>query len=230
MWHGAFPWVYSHDESSWWYLKAGTDGKFYAWKYADKQWYSFDEASKAWVPVNGETEADKWAKWEANPEPYGGLEVLAKIRQAKESNSTSLDLLGDDLNKKIIDLSPLAGLTKLEGLYLDSNRITDISPLSRLTKLTSLWLDGNQITDVPSLAGLTDLKQLDLSYNKISDVSPLAGLTNLEYLNLYNNEITDVSSLNGLTNLKELLLHNNQISDDQKAMLKKALPNCDISF
>ena len=25
MWHGAFPWVYSHDESSWWYMKAGTD-------------------------------------------------------------------------------------------------------------------------------------------------------------------------------------------------------------
>ena len=25
MWHGEFPWVYSHDESSWWYMKAGTD-------------------------------------------------------------------------------------------------------------------------------------------------------------------------------------------------------------
>jgi hypothetical protein len=27
MWHGAFPWVYSHAESSWWYMKAGADGK-----------------------------------------------------------------------------------------------------------------------------------------------------------------------------------------------------------
>ena len=25
MWHGAVPWVYSHDESSWWYMKAGSD-------------------------------------------------------------------------------------------------------------------------------------------------------------------------------------------------------------
>jgi formylglycine-generating enzyme len=49
MWHGAFPWVYSHAESSWWYMKAGTDGKFLAWKQGDEKWYSFDEASKAWV-------------------------------------------------------------------------------------------------------------------------------------------------------------------------------------
>ena len=27
---------------------------------------------------------DKWAEWEANPEPYGGLEVLAKIKEAKK--------------------------------------------------------------------------------------------------------------------------------------------------
>ena len=24
-------------------MKAGTDGKFYAWKHGDKKWYSFDE-------------------------------------------------------------------------------------------------------------------------------------------------------------------------------------------
>ena len=53
MWHGAFPWVYSHAESSWWYMKAGTDGKFYAWKQGDGEWYFFDEASKQWVPLNG---------------------------------------------------------------------------------------------------------------------------------------------------------------------------------
>lgn len=45
-WHGAFPWVYSHDESFWWYMKAGTDGKFYAWKQGDEKWYSFDEAAR----------------------------------------------------------------------------------------------------------------------------------------------------------------------------------------
>jgi sulfatase modifying factor 1 len=52
MWHGAFPWVYSHAESSWWYMKAGTDGKFLAWKQGDQKWYSFDEVGKAWVVVS----------------------------------------------------------------------------------------------------------------------------------------------------------------------------------
>ena len=85
-----------------------------------------------------EAVVEQWAEWEANPEPYGGLETLAKIRKAKESGTTRLDLSG--------------------------NQITDVTPLAELTKLE--WL----------------------------------------------------------------LLFNNQIPDDQKEMLKKALPNCDISF
>jgi formylglycine-generating enzyme len=60
MWHGAFPWVYSHAENSWWYMKAGTDGKFLAWKQGDEKWYSFDEVSKAWIVLPGqESEENK---------------------------------------------------------------------------------------------------------------------------------------------------------------------------
>jgi sulfatase modifying factor 1 len=54
MWHGAFPWVYSYAENSWWYMKAGTDGKFRAWKQSDKKWYSFDEASQTWIVISGQ--------------------------------------------------------------------------------------------------------------------------------------------------------------------------------
>ncbi|MDA1047857.1 MAG: SUMF1/EgtB/PvdO family nonheme iron enzyme [Verrucomicrobia bacterium] len=54
MWHGAFPWVYSYAENSWWYMKAGTDGKFRAWKQGDKKWYSFDEASQSWIVISGQ--------------------------------------------------------------------------------------------------------------------------------------------------------------------------------
>ena len=54
MWHGAFPWVYSYAENSWWYMKAGTDGKFRAWKQGDKKWYSFDEASQTWIVISGQ--------------------------------------------------------------------------------------------------------------------------------------------------------------------------------
>ena len=51
-------------------------------------------------------------------------------------------------------------------------------------------------------------KRLDLSDNQITDLSPLKGLTKLYFLSLYDNEI----------------------SEEQEAMIKKALPNCEIEF
>jgi internalin A len=38
---------------------------------------------------------------------------------------------------------PLAGLTKLEGLYLGGNQITDLTPLMGLQELKGLHLSDN---------------------------------------------------------------------------------------
>ena len=59
MWHGAFPWVYSHGENAWWYMKAGPNSNFLAWKQSDKQWYTFDESSQSWVLVSGQSSEGK---------------------------------------------------------------------------------------------------------------------------------------------------------------------------
>ena len=118
-----------------------------------------EEAQKKAVVV------DKWAEWEATPTPYGGAEVLAKIKEAKESGATMLSLLNMTRSQnEIYDISPLAGLTNLESLWFDKSEITDLSPLKGLTKLEGMRLSGHQIPE------------------------------------------------------------------DQKAMLKKALPNCEIHF
>ena len=129
-------------------------------------------------------------------------------------------------------MSPLAGLTALERLYLGYNAITDVSlagltalteldlagnvisnvSLTGLTALTELDLAGNMILDV-SLTGLTALTELDLAGNAVVDVSPLAGLTALTTLHLSGNEISDVSALAGLTSLSHLDLLGNTISD-----------------
>ena len=61
MWHGAFPWVYSHGENAWWYMKAGPNSNFLAWKQSDKQWYTFDEPSQSWVLVSGQSSEGKKA-------------------------------------------------------------------------------------------------------------------------------------------------------------------------
>ncbi len=113
----------------------------------------------------------------------------------------------------ITDLSPLAGLTNLKGLYLNINEITDVSPLARLTNLEKLYISNSPITDVSPLAGLTNLTELGLHSNEITDVSPLAGLTNLKELRLNNNKIKDISPLAKLTNLRVLYLSYNQITD-----------------
>ena len=106
-----------------------------------------DEAKKKAV-------VDKWAEWEANPKPFGGLKTLAKIKKAKESGATTLDLYKNQF-----------GLTKLERLDLSGNEITDVSPLKGLTKLEYRRLDNNKIGDVKPLARLKDLWKLRINDN-----------------------------------------------------------------
>ena len=72
--------------------------------------------------------------------------------------------------------------------------------------------------------------KLDLFRNEISDITPLEGLTNLIVLSLNNNKISDVTPLTELTSLMLLGLDENPIPTDQKAMLRKALPECEIIF
>ncbi len=156
----------------------------------------------------------------------GGQDTLAKIRKAKDDGETKLYLYGNQIR----DLTPLADLTQLTLLSLYGNEITDLTPLAGLTNLTELQLYENQIKNLTSLAELKNLEKLFLSKNKIIDVSPLAGLTKLEELNLGKNQIVAVTPLAGLTNLTELSLEGNITTDIQKAVLRKALPNCKISF
>ena len=55
-------------------------------------------------------------------------------------------------------------------------------------------------------------------------------MTGLKYLNLVGNQITEARPLAKLTNLRDLWLVGNEIADGQQAMLKTALPRCEIKF
>ena len=129
----------------------------------------------------------------------------------------------------ITDLTPLAGLTKLEKLSLPQNQITDLTPLAGMTELKTLYLVQNQITDLTPLAGLTKLEMLYLHTNPITDLTPLAGLTKLEGLGLQWNQVTDLTPLAGLTGLKRLFLRNNlKLTKAEIDKHQKALPKCSI--
>ena len=96
----------------------------------------------------------------------------------------------------VSDISALGNMKDLERLLLAStNRLNDLSPLANCTKLLTVDMPGNAITDISVLAGLTELQEVLLNDNYISDVTPLAGLTNLTMLLLSDNPIKDYSSL-----------------------------------
>lgn len=113
-----------------------------------------------------------------------------------------------------IDISPLAGMTKLESLQLGGLVIDNLSIVANMPNLKSLTVfGGGKLSDVSPLAKLTNLQALTLRGNLISDISPLSGLTNLIYLDVQANQISDVSALTGLTKLQRLFLSNNPIAD-----------------
>ena len=96
----------------------------------------------------GKSWDQQFEEWVKNPEPYGGLEVLEKIKKAKDSPAAHLILDSRSNNmKKISDLTPLAGLTNLTDLYLIKNNISDITHLAGLMNLERLWLYDNNISD-----------------------------------------------------------------------------------
>ena len=136
---------------------------------------------------------------------------------------------------EIADIRPLAGLSRLVGLYLHNNRIADFAPISGLYNLRRLDIHFNPtqdlsflaglsgleylvihnmgLTDIGPLADLRGLRSLDIYGNRVSDLSPLAGLVSLECLYAGSNLISDIRSLTGLGNLKTLSLSCNQVSD-----------------
>jgi len=116
-------------------------------------------------------------------------------------------------DNKISNLTPLAGLTNLMVLGFDENNISDLTPLAGLTKLVWLTLDNNSISDLTPLAGLIKLRSLSFNINNISDITPLAGLTSVEELGLANNNISDLIPLANLKKLKYLNIRNNPITD-----------------
>ena len=113
-----------------------------------------------------------------------------------------------------VDLSPLAGLSKLENLSLACTTIKSIEPLSGLTNMKNLEIWGTRtVIDISPLSGMTELETLWMSHNVISDLSPLAGLEKLWALQLEQNVITDITPISGLPNLKKLMISDNPIKD-----------------
>lgn len=113
---------------------------------------------------------------------------------------------------EITDLTPLAGLPRLQSLDLSKNQIKDLQPLVTNTALQYLDLSFNRLRKIEAVAGLTNLAALLVSHNNLADVSPAFGLPRLNSLHLDGNRVRSLEGIGGLKRLDLLSVANNRIS------------------
>jgi internalin A len=113
---------------------------------------------------------------------------------------------------EIADLTPLAGLPRLQSLDLSRNQIKDLQPLVTNTALQYLDLSFNRLRKIEALAGLTNLAALLVSHNNLADVSPAFGLPRLNSLHLDGNRVRSLEGIGGLKRLDLLSAAGNRIS------------------
>jgi internalin A len=157
--------------------------------------------------------------------PKNSDELMTRLREAEESNSTKLDLSyileGQHLNSREIKnlASRLRGLKRLKMLNLAASNLSDYSFLSDLSNLTSLDLRYNNLYNIDFLRNLQNLSYLDLKTNNITDTNPLMVLENLEDLDLSYNKIKDLRFLKYLNKLSVLRLTGNDYLELPKELL-----------
>ena len=233
-----YPWVWDNKTKDWFYLSGG-NGKVVAYRASTNEWEDFNPLQKTWD--------EQYEEWILDPEPYGGLDTLQLIKEAKESGATELRL--DYRN--ISDLTPIAELINLETLSLWKNNITDISHLTELKNLKTLSFDFNSVTDFSYIANLsnleylyffnnkpssltflselTKLKEINISVDNLDNILPLQNLVNLERLFLQGDANLDFSILDSFPKLKELYITSNLSSDFSKLPLIPQLEFLNIS-
>ncbi|KAI2492840.1 Leucine Rich Repeat [Fragilaria crotonensis] len=111
------------------------------------------------------------------------------------TSMTFLSLSANDIGGSLPD--SLASLTDLRVFAVDDNTMTgDLSVLEGLTKLTGLYIDSNGFTgtvDDTFLQDLSNLQILDASGNLLEGTVPvhLMGLPSLTILDIHDNQLTE---------------------------------------
>jgi len=167
-----------------------------------------------WVEQNGgyagyDFELDKRLVWFDHPKPPGPRWIRELIGIDWFASITYVSLMHCEIN----NISPLANLTNLVILDLNSTSVEDISPIENMSSLKVLYLTNTRVSDLEPLTELRRLEVLYLSKTPIADVSPLVRQNHLGLLSLDGTHVEDISALSLLPKLQELHLSRTPISD-----------------
>ena len=109
---------------------------------------------------------------------------------------------------------PFCEAYEVERLYLGGTQLADATPLAGLTQLTELSLNSNpNLANFDALSTLVNLTRLDAASTGISSATAIGSMTKLTYLDLYLDKIVDISPLQGLLQLQTVALNSNPVTD-----------------
>lgn len=114
------------------------------------------------------------------------------------------------------DISELAGFGHLKTLVigqlpLNGTGTVDLAPLASLTNLELLGLNSVRARNVEALRPLKNLKSLNLGQTLISDVSPIEDLRLLESFEVRGTRVSDLGPLRHAENLRDLTISGAQV-------------------
>ena len=118
------------------------------------------------------------------------------------------------INCPSVDISFLENMSQLKYLSLYKTPVEDLSILENLSQLEELSLAGNsEARHIETVGKLARLQDLGLQDCGIEDISFLSTLKELKALNLNGNRVKDLSPIAELTSLERLGVAENEICD-----------------
>ena len=129
----------------------------------------------------------------------------------------------------VTDVAPLAGLVNLRVLRLKRTRVSDLRPLAGLERLEMLDISDTEVADLTPLGGLRRLNELYMGSSRVTRLAPLAGCVGLEWLDIEGTQVADLTPLYGLARFEELRVGGSLVSEEQVEALKAKRGGLDTS-
>ncbi len=148
------------------------------------------------VVVFGDALLEQKVRWQMNM-PEGEITAMdaARVTTLNFSVDWREDLREDEF---IFSLEGLEYFINLKSLALYQNAVSDLTPIAGLLKLEHLDFVNNQVSDLTPIRNLTQLKTLSFSNNNVEDISVLKNFTNLNTLWMSQNPIADYTPIEAL--------------------------------